>query len=177
MTNTEIAILSLIVEAPRHGYEIEQIIEARGMRDWTEIGFSSIYYILKKLEEKGLVKSALEKTPGRGPARKIYRPTEQGQREWHTAALIALSQPASRTSPFLMGLAALPAFNPEEVEGALTNYLAALEKEISRLKNRMAAQEPIPPFVEAMFSYSLSQIKAEQDWVSNYLSEVTHGQS
>ena len=156
MTNAETAILSLIVEAPRHGYEIEQIIEARVMRDWTEIGLSSIYYILKKLEEKGLVQSALEKTPGRGPARKIYRPTEQGRREWHTAALQALSRPAHRSMPFLMGLAALPAFSPEEVEGALTSYLTALEEDLSHIHSRIVAQQPLPPFVEAMFSFSIT---------------------
>ena len=51
MTNAELAILSLVAEQPRHGYEIENVIEQRGMRAWTEIGFSSIYYILKKLEK------------------------------------------------------------------------------------------------------------------------------
>ena len=45
MTNAEFAILSLIFELPRHGYEIEKTIEKRGMREWTEIGFSSIYYL------------------------------------------------------------------------------------------------------------------------------------
>jgi DNA-binding PadR family transcriptional regulator len=43
MTNAELAILSLVAEQPRHGYEIEQVIEEREMREWTEIGFSSIY--------------------------------------------------------------------------------------------------------------------------------------
>jgi hypothetical protein len=28
------AILSLVFEQPRHGYEIEQVIEERGMRNW-----------------------------------------------------------------------------------------------------------------------------------------------
>jgi hypothetical protein len=37
-----LAILSLAVEKPRHGYEMEQVIEGRGMREWTEVGFSSI---------------------------------------------------------------------------------------------------------------------------------------
>ena len=55
MTNAELAILSLVAEQPRHGYEIESVIEQRGMRAWTEIGFSSIYYILKKLEKAGLI--------------------------------------------------------------------------------------------------------------------------
>ena len=50
MSSAELAILSLIAEKPRHGYEIDEVIEERGMRDWTEIGFSSIYYLLNKLE-------------------------------------------------------------------------------------------------------------------------------
>ena len=50
MTNAELAILSLVVEQPRHGYEIERVIGERGMREWTEVGFSTIYSLLKKLE-------------------------------------------------------------------------------------------------------------------------------
>ncbi|HUV26505.1 MAG TPA: PadR family transcriptional regulator, partial [Anaerolineales bacterium] len=60
MTNAELAILSLIAEQPRHGYDIEQVIEARGMREWTEIGFSSIYYLLNKLEKDGMIESHLQ---------------------------------------------------------------------------------------------------------------------
>ncbi|MBN1315338.1 MAG: helix-turn-helix transcriptional regulator, partial [Anaerolineales bacterium] len=71
MTNAELAILSLIAEQPLHGYEIEQIIKKRGMRNWTEIGFSSIYYLLRKLEREGLISSRLENV-GRGPARKVF---------------------------------------------------------------------------------------------------------
>ena len=34
MTNAELAILSLISECPRHGYEIENIIEKYQSVDW-----------------------------------------------------------------------------------------------------------------------------------------------
>ena len=46
----EAAILGLLCENPLYGYTIEKIIEERGMRHWTDIGFSSIYYVLKRLE-------------------------------------------------------------------------------------------------------------------------------
>jgi DNA-binding PadR family transcriptional regulator len=68
MTNAELAILSLVDERPRHGYEVEQVIEERGMREWTEIGFSSIYYLLKKLEREGQTRGQLGEAD-RGPAR------------------------------------------------------------------------------------------------------------
>ena len=48
LSNAEYAVLSLLAEAPRHGYGVERIVEERGMRNWTEIGFSSIYFLLKK---------------------------------------------------------------------------------------------------------------------------------
>ena len=85
MTNAELAILSLVAEAPRHGYEIEQIIEERGMREWTEIGFSSIYYLLKKLEKVDCVESELILTQGRGKARRVYQITAEDL--WHCARL------------------------------------------------------------------------------------------
>jgi len=68
MTNAELAILSLIAQQPRHGYEIEQVIEERGMRDWTEVGFSSIYYLLNKLEKDSLIEGHVESHVGQGPA-------------------------------------------------------------------------------------------------------------
>ena len=90
-TNAEITILSLIAESSRHGYEIEQVIEQRGMRDWTEVGFSSIYYLLKKLERDRLIEGRLEKPPGRGPARKVYHITQEGRKAWYAASIQALA--------------------------------------------------------------------------------------
>ena len=60
---TEQLILGILSEHSEHGYNIEKIIEIRGMRKWTDIGFSSIYYVLEKLEDKGLASS--KKTIGR----------------------------------------------------------------------------------------------------------------
>ena len=99
MTNAELTILSLIAEQPRHGYDIEQVIEQRGMRDWTEVGFSSIYFLLNKLEKDGMVKSRLEKSQGKGPARKVYSITAEGKRAHTQGSLAALSTPTSSSRP------------------------------------------------------------------------------
>ena len=52
ITNSELALLGLLMESPMHGYQIEQIIEDRGMREWTTIDLSSIYYLLHKMRDK-----------------------------------------------------------------------------------------------------------------------------
>ena len=90
MTNAELAILSLIAEQPRHGYQIDQVIKERGMREWTEVGFSSIYYLLKKLEGQGLIEGRLWEAE-RGPARKVFTATSAGESALHAAVLDALS--------------------------------------------------------------------------------------
>ena len=55
LTDAELLVLGLVAEMPRHGYQLEQVIEERGMREWTRIGFSSIYFVLGKLRKMGLV--------------------------------------------------------------------------------------------------------------------------
>jgi DNA-binding PadR family transcriptional regulator len=168
-TNAEIAILSLIAERPRHGYEIEQVIEGRGMRDWTEVGFSSIYYLLKKLEGAGLVEARLENPSGRGPARKVYHITQAGREIWQVETLRALSEPQNCYPLIQLGLANLPGVTKEEGVTALRIYCARLAERGEYVRTRREAQRPLPGHVEAMFDLSLTMIETEIEWVSDFI--------
>ena len=169
MTNSELAILSLVSESPRHGYEIEQIIEQRGMREWTEIGFSSIYYLLKRLEQSGWIKSDLETVAGRGPARRIYHITTAGQETWQEGALRLLAEPQHVTSPFLLGLSNLPGLPVDASVGALLKYSQQLEERLDYLLARLEAQRGAPAHVVAMFDFSRTMIRAELTWVRQWI--------
>lgn len=171
MTNAELAVLSLVAEEPRHGYQIEQVIEERGMREWTEIGFSSIYYLLKKLEREGLIEGKLEETE-RGPARKVYHITEQGRRTQHEALLTALSTPAAHRSGLLLALSHLPTVAPDEALAALRRYRRALAEQRERLQAKRDGQQPVPYFVDALFDYTLTMMDAERDWLSGFSKEL-----
>lgn len=171
MTNAELAILSLIAERPRYGYEIEQVIEARGMRDWTEVGFSSIYYLLKKLEQKGFVSGALEPAE-RGLARKVYRVTGAGRAAFEAATLEALSMPQRGRSPLQLGLANLPAIPPAETLDALRQYRQRLAERRAHVQARRNAQRPLPDHVEAMFDLSLSLLDAELGWIERFIARM-----
>jgi DNA-binding PadR family transcriptional regulator len=175
MTNAELAILGLIAEESRHGYDIEQIIEKRGMRDWTEIGFSSIYYLLNKLEKDGMVNSQLQQPGGKGPARKVYSITADGKNALGAGALAALSTPRNVSNPFLLGLSNLPEIPPENLLPALKTYAARLDERLKHLEERAEQQRPLEPFVEAMFDYSRVLIAAELSWLRIFLLEVEAG--
>ena len=171
MTNAELAILSLIAQQPRHGYEIEQVIETRGMREWTEVGFSSIYYLLKKLKQKGYVKAQLVAAE-RGPARKVYHITPAGEKAVDEGALDALSIPHRSYQQFLMGLAILPRINHQDTLESLSEYHKALYKRRESMQVRLESQRPLPYFVEAMFDYSLTLVNAEIDWVEKFIQKL-----
>jgi len=171
MTNAELAILSLIAEQPRHGYEIEQVIEERGMREWTEIGFSSIYYLLKKLEREELIEGQLEEAK-RGSARKVYRPTPAGREALRAGVLDALSVPRRCYSPLQLGLADLPAIPPAEALAALGQYRDALVTRLEYVQAQWESQRPLPYFVEAMFDHSATMIRAELGWVTRFISQL-----
>ncbi len=171
MTNAELAILSLVAEQPRHGYEIERVIEERGMREWTEVGFSSIYYLLKKLEKAGLIEGQLEEAE-RGPARKVYRPTPAGIEARHTALLEALSSPWRSYPSLLLGISNLPAISPDEAVAALQKYRDELAARLEGVRATWGSQRPLPYFVDAMFDYSIVLGTAELKWVEEFIKRV-----
>lgn len=168
MTNAELAVLGLVAEAPRHGYEIEQLIQQRGMRNWTEVGFSSIYYILDKLEKRSWIRSHLEPAAGRGPSRRVYAIQPDGQAAWHQATLELLSSPA-HGSPFLLGLAGIPGIQPEDVVAALRDYRRAALKRLADLEQAWQQDPNLPDFLNSMFEYGSNLAQAEIEWLDRYI--------
>ncbi|MBT3714354.1 MAG: PadR family transcriptional regulator [Anaerolineae bacterium] len=175
MTNAELAILSLVAEAPRHGYEIEQIIEERGMREWTEIGFSSIYYLLKKLEKVDCVESELILTQGRGKARRVYQITAEGFVALREATLEALSHPKQSYPAILLGVANLPILDGDQAQNALESYLAGVEERLAHVSAKAGAQSPLPPHVQYLFDHSLMMLEAEKSWVEKTIRKMKRG--
>lgn len=172
MTNAELAILSLIVEQPRHGYQIEQVIQEQGMRQWTEVGFSSIYYLLKKLQAKGYVRGQPGQNIGRGPAPTIYQLTPSGREAWQQAVLEALSVPRPCYTPLQLGLANLAYFPVEEVIAALRSYQQTLSQRLDEVRGQAQRQRPLPDHVEMLFDYSLTMMGAELSWTKGLIKQL-----
>ncbi len=172
MTNAELAILGLVGESSRHGYEIEQVIEARGMREWTEVGFSSIYYLLKKLEKANWVESELIPIQGRGKARRVYRITASGRDALLAATLDALSHPQQTYPAVLLGVANLPFLNSDQAQNAFASYLAEVEIRLGHISAQLAAQSPLPRHVRYLFDYSLAMLEAEKNWAKKIIQEM-----
>ena len=177
MTNIELAVLGLIAEGPRHGYQIAQDIETRGMRAWTEIGFSSIYSTLNKLEHSGWIESQVHEVSGqRGPARKVYGLTPAGMDAHRKAVRQRLSKPHPRSADFLLALANLPVLSDGEQREALLEYQGSLRQQIGGVREKQMRDQQarhLAPHVEALFDYSLTLMTAELEWIDRFLDTKT----
>ncbi len=172
LTPAELTLLGLLVEKPRHGYELEEVITDRGMREWTEIGFSSIYYLLRKLRERDLITEIDTRRSGRGKARRVFGPTADGQRACTRSAELAVAELRPVFPPILVGLANQPVIPPERLRAALAQRAAALAEKITEIRAAADAQPHAPGFVRVIFDYSLAQLEAEQCWLSAYEADL-----
>lgn len=172
MTNAELAILSLLAEQARHGYALEETITARGMREWTEIGFSSIYYLLTKLQRAGLVETASQAANVGNKARKVYRLTPAGYDACAASTREALAHPHPSYPSILLGLANLPLLPPGEAKAALATRADLLARRLDEVERQQARQAPLPLHVDAIFRYSIAQLNAELGWLQDTIKET-----
>ena len=170
ITNRETAILGLLAEKSRYGYEIEKIIEERGYRAWTEISFSSIYYLLNKLEDKGLIGSKMKDIEGK-PSRRVYSITKKGNLVLQKKVKVLLSEPAKLISPLGLGIAHIPILKPEVVVECLKKYIKSLDQSIDFIEKAHYQHEEnnSPYFVTALFSRPLAHLKTEKLWLELFV--------
>lgn len=147
MTHGETILLRLLSRRDMHGYELDHIIEENRMRQWADIGFSSIYNILNKLERKGFVDSYRVKESA-GPTRKVYRVSDEGTEALRETVLTMLREPRQIHDDFGVALVTSDVLSEEEFRDCLQSYRDRLvakrrmyEREIphtSRRKDRVA---------------------------------------
>lgn len=176
MTNSELVLLSLIAEHPCHGYELERVIEERGMRNWTDLAFSSIYFVLNKLVKDGWVTGSTQAAAGRGPAKKVYSIMPKGIYALRAGVRASLANPFPGDRAFMFGLSCLPMLQPSDTLSALQERKTALQNRRQELAQHPALTQPdFPAHVTAMFTYSLSLLDSELVWLEEYIHQLKQG--
>jgi len=176
LTDAELVILSLILEQPQHGYQIEQQISLRNMRTWTDLSTSSIYYIIGKLEKKGFIKQITtdHSSAGNRP-RKVYQVTQNGRLIWEKATLAALTTPKITYTNFLMGLHNLWNIQNDEALQAVTTYRDWLAGDLQRQRSEQAELEGIglSQFpLDVLFDYSYVLGEAELGFLTDLITRL-----
>ncbi len=171
MTDAELTLLSLLAESPRYGYELQQLVEERGLREWLTIGFASIYYLLNKLEGQQLITSQL-RSDGRSPARKYYELTESGRGILQTALIQLLREPRLPGSGFELGLANLHVLKPAQVYRTLIQHREDMRLQLEAMQSawqRYQQQPQLDMSIQALYTHNLAVMQAEMNWLDDFL--------
>jgi DNA-binding PadR family transcriptional regulator len=168
MTDAEIAILSLLAEGPHYDHTLNDLIEKRGLRRWTAIGSSSLYYVLDKLEKQGLVRKLAEEV-----GRRRYRISSAGIAVLQTAMVDLLATPHGYDKYFELGLANLQLLKTSQIRSALLNRRHDLHTLIENAESASTNEtENANNFnTRALFSHRMAMLNAELTWLTGFLAE------
>ena len=158
----EQALLGFLMQEPMHGYDLHRQIETELGQVWY-VGISNVYGALKRLEQSGLVESALALQESH-PPRKIYQATLAGEQSF----LDWLRRPVPAMRDMRVQFPAkLYFFHALGLEGA-GDLVAAQEKicreRIQELEREMG--HPPPRHINRLvFDFRRRQIEAIVDWL------------
>lgn len=120
------ALLGLLAQKPRHGYELRVAFEAvvGGDENW-DVKPAQIYTTLDRLEESGLVARASDLGHGDEPSRRVYALTEPGRDHLHEWFGTAVETQHQRDEFFVKLMVALFSGegNPERIIQTQRNHL------------------------------------------------------
>jgi DNA-binding PadR family transcriptional regulator len=164
---TEFAILGLLAEEPRSGYDIKKEVEERLGHFWSE-SYGHIYPMLRRLLERDLVEKAVERQEGR-PDRNVYSLTDDGRRalgDW-----FAEPPPAQRPLNELLLRLFLGRHAPSgHVLRDIRAYRQGIETQLARLRavdarvDAEAAESPDRIYWKLVLSFGIRAFEALVEW-------------
>lgn len=169
--SVRMVILGLLLEKPRYGYEIKQLIEQR-MGDWADIPFGSIYYALNKLADEGKLDRNQEKgDPGR-PVRYVYTISGDGLEEFRELLDKAWKDEGRLKFPFDLAYYFEDQLPEAEKYGLLEEKKRKLQRSLAYLEGHRTGMEGdpmIPAMAAEIVRHSQLHYEAELKWIEELL--------
>ncbi len=162
---TAYLVLGLLAEGEAHGYELQRKIHDRGFRFWTQIQRASIYNALKRLETLGLLTSELT-TGGGGPARKVFRITDEGRRRFREESRAYLATPDHPRDELDLGALGMPYLGLADSRRAVDEAEDLLRQREAFVSERLAwCRQRGLELPGLSFDRALRAIRADLDWL------------
>lgn len=171
LTNIELILLKFIREKPSYAYEIERMIDERGIRNWVKIGGTTIYQVLDRLAKKGILQASLEKERNM-PQRKRYSLTPVGKELCQVTARNLLGNIETYYFDLTVGLACRFFLAEEEFYLLIQERLDKLNIFIRDFNEEFdKAQELYPDKRLLVRRYLLSHYKLEKNFLQELLND------
>jgi len=166
-----LAVLALLLERPRHPYDMGRTMRERGQQDSIKLNFGSLYSVLDQLLRAGFVARRETVRETARPERTIYEITDAGRDELHDWMAELVSTPMKEYRQFEAALALLGVLLPEDAIRLLTIRRQRLEARIAEQRAGIDALVAggIHPFFLIENEYRLALESAEKGFVDQLL--------
>lgn len=154
----DFALLGLLRDGPRHGYELRRTLADLGIR---RVSFGALYPALRRLERRGAI--AAVRGEGR---RRTYRITPEGIAEFER--LIAESDPDEASGVFRLRLAFLGALPEASRLGVLERRRRALVGRLREARRAFAAAGG-DRYRRALLEYRVHSTEADIAWLDRLI--------
>ncbi|MFW9794652.1 MAG: PadR family transcriptional regulator [Candidatus Thorarchaeota archaeon] len=136
LPSTYLTVLTILGGGAEYGYEVNNIIEQFGYREWVDLRFSSVYKALSELEKRGLVEGK-KKDDSIRTSKKTYKLTRKGRSLLNKQIKKCLSNPPRPKTLFDLGVSAMSLLTKEEALSALREYRTNLEHGLEFLESNV----------------------------------------
>jgi DNA-binding PadR family transcriptional regulator len=133
-----LAVLELLKEGPKHPYEMQRLINERGISQVINVRPSSVYSAVARLAKIGCIEQTEVNREGRRPERTVYRITKVGVDRLLDGLRALLSDPGNEFPAFAAGLAFIAVLPEYEAVRFLEWRISRLEAEIQTNDGRLA---------------------------------------
>ncbi|MHA3963681.1 MAG: PadR family transcriptional regulator [Candidatus Thorarchaeota archaeon SMTZ1-45] len=200
LPSTYLAVLSILGGGAEYGYEVNNIIEQYGFREWVELRFSSVYKALSELEKRGLIVGKKEDYEKK-TSKKTYRLTSKGRTTLQQQIKMCLSNPPRPKTLFDLGVSAMSLITRREALDALRTYktnlergLQFLELNVQNLDNLERLKREAPESmvglvtvdeyentenigaVRALFDRPAISVRCQIAWLGSFIKQIERGE-
>ncbi|WP_194837899.1 PadR family transcriptional regulator [Nocardia sp. XZ_19_369] len=172
-----LAVLSVMIDRPKHRYEIAQTLRDRGKDQDMDIKWGSLYTVVQNLAKVGFLEIVGSERDGARPERVIYRITDAGRAELTDWTRELLAEPEPEQNRFVAGLSVLAVLPPDEVVELLGRRIEALDQlfDSGRRELDQAMAGKLPRLFVIESEYGLAMLKAEAAWARSLRDELVDG--
>ena len=167
----ELVILGLLWTTPRHGYEIKKQIN-EFLTYFSGLEYESIYYSLKSLEKKDLVRKQIAQTKKR-PEKYIYSLTQKGKVRFMwllDRSFLTIQRPYFSLDVSLYFLPHVPLRSARLRLKARLRIVKNIEKSLLKIKPVFVARKPA--HLQAILEHNLALLRAEISFLSELMERL-----
>ena len=200
LPSTYLAVLTILGGGAEYGYEVNNIIEQFGYREWVDLRFSSVYKALSELEKRGLIEGK-KKDDAVRTSKKTYRLTRKGKSVLKEQIRMCLVNPPRPKTLFDLGVSAMNLLTQDEVLEALQTHktnlehgLKFLESNVHNFDNLERLRREAPESmvggvtveeydnlmniraVRALFDRPATSVRCQIAWLESFIKQVEVGE-